>query len=221
MQHPRRAIAPVLGALAAMLSLAFALAGCAAGATGAAQVTDSVDKVVSAQLDALKTPDEATVRSVIPTDAYDELTKYGIDPTAFYNALVSRFGYQIKDTAISSDGNSAQVTVSATNVDLNAIATSWASDFTAYVTSSDGMSAILSGDEGSLVSKGTSMLQDKVNASDAPMATADVTIDLARGSDGAWSLKDQNELVSALFAGVSFDDAMSGINGATSAAQAA
>ena len=216
MNQPLRMPALYSCMLASLLAAALCLPGCASSTS---QASDAIDTVVSAQLDALKTPDEAAIKSVLPADTYDELTKYGIDPVPFYKALVSRFSYQIKGTSVSSDENSAQVSVSTTNIYLKSIASSWASDFSAYVASSDGVSAILSGDENSLVNKGITMLQDKISASDAPLTSADVTIDLVRGSDGTWAIKDQSELINALLAGTNLDDALNGINSAASTAQ--
>lgn len=198
---------------ASMLALAMALTACAGVGADPAKAAKSA---LTTQLDGIKSPSADEVETLMGSDSYTKLQSYGLDPQAFYQALVTHFSYEVKDVTVDSSGKTATATVSATNLDLEQIFGSWVKEFSEYAMSADGMSALMSGDQDGLVQKGMQMLQADLEKTDAPIKTADVTVDLTKGSDGTWQIG-SDELSQILFVGQSLDNLGSSLDSDTSA----
>lgn len=209
MSNRRRANLPLLALVCAAISIAACLAGCSG--LGGVAPKDAAKVALTSQLDAVKNADATQVESLIGSDTYTELQNYNVDVQSFYSSLVSRFSYEVKDVSVDSSGNSATATISATNIDLNQVFSGWMTEFETYALSSEGLGLLMSGDDTTLTSKGMQMLATDLAKSDNPTTTGDVTVDLTKGSDGTWSLAD-DDLSNILFVGQSLKD----MNGALS-----
>lgn len=204
MTGQKRSLLAILSTLALALCVIVGISGCST--TVQEDPSTTVKNALSASLDGIKSPDSSEIETIIGSDTYTELQKYGVDPQTFYQSLVSRFSYEIKDVSVDSSGNTATVTVSATNIDVQQVFSSWMTEFEAYATSSDGLALIMSGDSDSLVKQAMQMLETDLAKTDNPTKTADVTVTMTKGSDGTWKLDNDDELSNILFVGQNLND---------------
>ena len=154
---------------------------------------------VDAALDGLKTVDDSTIEEVMGDSFVSEMSTYGVSATDIYRALVQHFEY--KDNGVKVDGDSATVSLTTTNVDVTSVMSSWQEEFTAFAQTDDAITLYTSEGQNGLIKKALDMLVANLSADDAPTVTADVTVDLTKDSDGDWGVKDESQLVTALFAG--------------------
>lgn len=125
----RRALALVCTAALAAIP-ALGLSAC-----GGPSDEELIKQTLTADLDAIKTVDEDTVKSMMGDSAVSEMETYDIDAFAFYTNCVKQFSYDNVDVTV--DGDSATATLDVTNVDIEKVMTSWANDVSAYVTSQE------------------------------------------------------------------------------------
>ncbi len=167
-------------------------------ACGGPSDEELIKQTLTADLDAIKTVDEDTVKSMMGDSTVSEMENYGIDVFEFYTNCVKQFSYD--NLAVSVDGDTAKATLDVTNVDVEAVMTSWANDVTAYVTSQEAIDDYNNLGESGMMQKMLKNLTDAIGASDAPTKTASMTIDLAKGDDG-WDLSDASQLSNLVFVG--------------------
>lgn len=188
----RRALALVCTAALAAIP-ALGLSAC-----GGPSDEELIKQTLTADLDAIKTVDEDTVKSMMGDSAVSEMETYGIDAFAFYTNCVKRFSYDNVDVTV--DGDSATATLDVTNVDIEKVMTSWANDVSAYVTSQEAIDDYNNLGENGMMQKMLQQLTDALGASDAPTKTSSMSIDFTKGDDG-WDLSDASQLSSLVFVG--------------------
>lgn len=188
----RRALALVCtAALAAIPTLGLT-------ACGGPSDEELIKQTLTADLDAIKTVDEDTVKSMMGDSAVSEMETYGIDAFAFYTNCVKQFSYDNVDVTV--DGDSATATLDVTNVDIEKVMTSWANDVSAYVTSQEAIDDYNNLGENGMMQKLLQQLTDALGASDAPTKTSSMSIDFTKGDDG-WDLSDASQLSNLVFVG--------------------
>lgn len=188
----RRALALVCTAALAAIP-ALGLSAC-----GGPSDEELIKQTLTADLDAIKTVDEDTVKSMMGDSAVSEMETYGIDAFAFYTSCVKQFSYDNVDVTV--DGDSATATLDVTNVDIEKVMTSWANDVSAYVTSQEAIDDYNNLGENGMMQKMLQQLTDALGASDAPTKTSSMSIDFTKGDDG-WDLSDASQLSSLVFVG--------------------
>lgn len=156
----RRALALVCTAALAAIP-ALGLSAC-----GGPSDEELIKQTLTADLDAIKTVDEDTVKSMMGDSAVSEMETYGIDAFAFYTNCVKQFSYDNVDVTV--DGDSATATLDVTNVDIEKVLTSWANDVSAYVTSQEAIDDYNNLGENGMMQKMLQQLTDALGASDAP-----------------------------------------------------
>lgn len=167
-------------------------------ACGGPSDEELIKQTLTADLDAIKTVDEDTVKSMMGDSTVSEMENYGIDVFEFYTNCVKQFSYD--NLAVSVDGDTAKAALDVTNVDVEAVMNSWANDVTAYVTSQEAIDDYNNLGENGMMQKMLKNLTDAIGASGAPTKTASMTIDLAKGDDG-WDLSDASQLSNLVFVG--------------------
>lgn len=177
-----------LGALVLALGLCFGLTACGGGEEGAAirAVTTRLDKLADA------TDDEA--KSALGDDLSSKLKDAGIDPVAFYKALVAHFSYEEPTAEV--DGDSATVKLKTTNVDVDSVLSAWQTSYLEWAGSDEGKKA----DEAAVNKKVYSLLLEKLTADDVATKTADVSLGLSK-TDGEWKPTDNSQVSTVIFAG--------------------
>lgn len=188
----RRALALVCTAALAAIP-ALGLTAC-----GGPSDEELIKQTLTADLDAIKTVDEDTVKSMMGDSAVSEMETYGIDAFTFYTNCVKQFSYDNVDVTV--DGDSATATLDVTNVDIEKVMTSWANDVSAYVTSQEAIDDYNNLGENGMMQKMLQQLTDALGASDAPTKTSSMSIDFTKGDDG-WDLSDASQLSSLVFVG--------------------
>lgn len=188
----RRALALVCTAALAAIPV-LGLTAC-----GGPSDEELIKQTLTADLDAIKTVDEDTVKSMMGDSAVSEMETYGIDAFAFYTNCVKRFSYDNVDVTV--DGDSATATLDVTNVDIEKVLTSWANDVSAYVTSQEAIDDYNNLGENGMMQKMLQQLTDALGASDAPTKTSSMSIDFTKGDDG-WDLSDASQLSNLVFVG--------------------
>ena len=186
----RRALALVCTAALAAIP-ALGLTAC-----GGPSDEELIKQTLTADLDAIKTVDEDTVKSMMGDSAVSET--YVIDAFAFYTNCVKQFSYDNVDVTV--DGDSATATLDVTNVDIEKVMTSWANDVSAYVTSQEAIDDYNNLGENGMMQKMLQQLTDALGASDAPTKTSSMSIDFTKGDDG-WDLSDASQLSNLVFVG--------------------
>ena len=166
-----------------------------------------VKETLSADLDSLKTASEDQVKELFGDDVVSEMQTYGIDPKDFYDSLVKHFSYD--NLQVKVDGDKATATLATTNVDVQKVATQWENDVLDYMYSSQASDDYDKLGEDGMMKKVMQSLVDSLAADDAPLKTADVSIDLEKGSDGSWTTTDDAQVAKAIFAG---DDLQNDLN---------
>ena len=167
-------------------------------ACGGPSDEELIKQTLTADLDAIKTVDEDTVKSMMGDSAVSEMETYGIDAFAFYTNCVKQFSYDNVDVTV--DGDSATATLDVTNVDIEKVMTSWANDVSAYVTSQEAIDDYNNLGENGMMQKMLQQLTDALGASDAPTKTSSMSIDFTKGDDG-WDLSDASQLSNLVFVG--------------------
>ena len=188
----RRALALVCTAALAAIP-ALGLSAC-----GGPSDEELIKQTLTADLDAIKTVDEDTVKSMMGDSAVSEMETYGIDAFAFYTNCVKQFSYDNVDVTV--DGDSATATLDVTNVDIEKVMTSWANDVSAYVTSQEAIDDYNNLGENGMMQKMLQQLTDALGTSDAPTKTSSMSIDFTKGDDG-WDLSDASQLSNLVFVG--------------------
>lgn len=188
----RRALALVCTAALAAIP-ALGLTAC-----GGPSDEELIKQTLTADLDAIKTVDEDTVKSMMGDSAVSEMETYGIDAFEFYTNCVKQFSYDNVDVTV--DGDSATATLDVTNVDIEKVMTSWANDVSAYVTSQEAIDDYNNLGENGMMQKMLQQLTDALGASDAPTKSSSMSIDFTKGDDG-WDLSDASQLSSLVFVG--------------------
>lgn len=188
----RRALALVCTAALAVIP-ALGLTAC-----GGPSDEELIKQTLTADLDAIKTVDEDTVKSMMGDSAVSEMETYGIDAFAFYTNCVKQFSYDNVDVTV--DGDSATATLDVTNVDIEKVMTSWANDVSAYVTSQEAIDDYNNLGENGMMQKMLQQLTNALGASDAPTKTSSMSIDFTKGDDG-WDLSDASQLSNLVFVG--------------------
>ena len=159
---------------------------------------DAIKSMIKEQFGQLEQVTDANIEEVFGDDEIAELQKYGIDATELYNACVKRFDYEIEDISVSDD--TATVTLSVTNLDFATVAASWTDDMTAYLTSDEAVNDYTNLGEDGMVAKVMGQFVERLAADDAPTKTASVTLDLEKNGK-TWEFADEDQVVSAIFAG--------------------
>lgn len=187
-----------------------ALAGCSPSSLGplgalfGPKPEEAAQEALKADLDSLKTADEQTIKDLFGEDVVSEMETYGIDPKEFYDSLVKHFSYD-NMSATAKDDSNVTVKLTTTNVDIQAVATQWQNDVLEYMNSSQAMEDYATLGEDGLMKKMMGSLVDALAADDAPTKSADVTIDMKKGSDGTWAPSDESQVSNAIFAGADLD----------------
>ena len=188
-------------ALFAVLVLSFGLvlglAGCGHGDE------DAIKAQVSAEFDRIRDTSEENVRSQLGDEAFQAIQDKGIDPVAVYAALYGGIQYEVTDVSIEKDV--AQVSLTLTVVDVQAVVNGYKESVATWASSDDATYTFdQSGQEG-LESEVMRMLGEALTASELPTTTREVTIELHRGADGTWAPADGSQVSGLLFGGVSLE----------------
>ncbi len=167
-------------------------------ACGGPSDEELIKQTLTADLDAVKTVDEDTVKSMMGDSLVSEMKGYGIDAYEFYSNCVKAFSYD--NLAVKVDGDTATATVDVTNVDVEKVMAAWMNDVSAYITSQEAIDDYNNLGENGMMQKLLQNLTDALGADDAPTRTGTMSIDLKKGDDG-WELSDSSELATLVFAG--------------------
>lgn len=159
---------------------------------------DAIKSMIKEQFSQLEQVTDANIEEVYGDDEIAELQKYGIDATELYNACIKRFDYEIEDVSVSDD--TATATLSVTNLDFATVAASWTDDMSAYLTSEEAVNDYTNLGEDGMIAKVMGQFVERLAGDDVPTKTASVTLDLEK--DGkTWEFSDEDQVVSAIFAG--------------------
>lgn len=169
------------------------LSGC-----GGPKDEDVIKQTLTADLDALKSVDEDTVKSAMGDATWNEMQQYGVDPYEFYSDCVKNFSYD--NVAVQVDGDTAKATFEVSNIDIEQVMQSWMSDVVTYASSQEALDDYTNLGEDGIAKKMMAMLTDKLAADDAPMTTKSMSLDFEK-SDGTWQPSDASQLQSIVFAG--------------------
>ena len=140
----RKALALACAAAIAALSV-LGLVGCGPSAE------ELIKQALTADLDAVKNVDEDTVKAALGDETLSEMESYGIDPYEFYTNCVKNFSYD--NLSVKVEGDSATVTLDATNVDIEQVMSTWQQDCYTYMLSQEAMDDYTSMGESGMMKK--------------------------------------------------------------------
>ncbi len=123
--------------------------------------------------------ESADLKSYIET-----LEAAGIDTETLWNAVFQHFDYTIEDVTV--DGNSAIITMTATNADFTQILDDVTAQAGDWLTTEDG-AELFASDQSAALGTIASMAIDAIAAEDAPTTTETVRVMLQK-VDGNWEL---------------------------------
>lgn len=156
-----------------------------------------VQDLVNAELDKVKNADEAEIEEYLGTTV-DQLAEYGIDPTEVYKAFFGKFDYV--DNGATVDGNTATVSLTITNVDVEEAASSFKEQAVEWMSGNDAYSLYTSEGWEAVQKKVYDILLESFNA--ASTKTAELELTVYKDSDGEWSFDmEDDEAARVLFAG--------------------
>ncbi len=189
-------------AIFACCALACALlGGCSQSFSSAAQ---ALNDGVSADIAQLTDLDTQSAQTLFASDYTSALVAAGIDPVDVYGPMFSSLTYEV--SAISVQDNTATVTVSISNKDLNQVFQSYTAAVTNELASSASREALAAMDDNALNAHLAQILINCLSDTTVPLVQA--TVDLTYVKSGStWQLQDSQELVSALLGGLDAADA--------------
>ncbi|MBQ6410986.1 MAG: hypothetical protein IJI16_03450 [Atopobiaceae bacterium] len=183
--------------VALSFGLALGLVGCGHGDE------DAIRAQVSAEFDRIRDTSEGNVRSQLGDEAFQSIQDKGIDPVAVYSSLFGGLQYEVTDVSVEKDV--AQVTLTLTSVDIQAVVNGYKQAVSDWAASDDATYTFdQSGQEG-LESEVIRMLGEALTASDLPTTTREVTIEMRRGDDGTWAPADGSQVAGLLLGGTSLE----------------
>lgn len=183
------------------LGLVLGLAGCSQGDE------DAIRAQISAELDLMRDTSEENVRRQLGDEAFQAIQDKGIDPVAVYSALFGGFQYEVTDVTV--DKDVAQVSLTVTSVDIQAVVNAYKQAVSDWAASDDATYTFDQYGQEGLESEVMRMLVETLTASDLPTTTREVTIELHRGEDGTWVPADGTQINGLLLGGASLDGLLS------------
>ncbi|MGI6755312.1 MAG: hypothetical protein ACOX4F_04795 [Atopobiaceae bacterium] len=158
----------------------------------------------SAMIDDFKNPTEENMEPYMEDVSFEELESYGIDIYEFLGTCFKKLDYSIDSVDI--DGDTAVAHLSITNVDISAAMNKAGEDFTAWMATDEGMSALAATEEsGSYTEIYQKVFEFFYQEVDQETDTVTTQVDFEfTKEDGAWNPSESsiNEFVSALYGGL-------------------
>ncbi len=164
--------------VAAVLALGVAL-----GVSACSNEEDAVRSAFDAEMQAAMTYG-SDAEEELGADLVAELDDAGINVEDLWNAVLAHHSYTVDEVTIDDSGETAEVTVTVTNVDFNAVVTQWTTEMTEYFMSEEGM-AELQSDESAAMNTVYQMLIDDLSSDSATTATETTTVTMQK-TDGNW-----------------------------------
>lgn len=193
-EKKRRAMPAIFACCA--LACTLLASGCAQSFSDAAQALNDGVKADMAQLTEL-TSDSAT--TLFASDYTDELVSAGVDPLDVYGPMFASLSYDV--SSISIEDNTAHVTVSISNKDLNQVFQDYTAQVTNELASSATRDALAAMDDDALTAHLAQILEQCLANPDVPLVTQ--SVELVYVKDGStWKLQDSDALVQALLGGL-------------------
>lgn len=177
--------------LVATLGLALA-AFAVFGVSACANVDEqAVRSTVSKELDALKNPTQESLSVFIDKNdpSIEETRKQGVDPYEFLQHCFKGFDYEIRSVKVNDKSAIAEVHVKTKDL---AKASEYArQQMSDSANASALISLVLAQDQSGLVKKYLELLYAGIDATNETVEK-DVTLDLSKADDGAWSVTDES-----------------------------
>ncbi len=185
-------------ALFACCALACALlaGGCSQSFSSAAQ---ALNDGVSADIAQLASLDSDSAKTLFASDYTTSLESAGVDPVDVYGPMFSSLTYEV--SSISIEDNTATVTVSISNKDLNQVFQSYTAAVTNELASSSSREALAAMDDNALNAHLAQILISCLSDASVPLVQQTVGLTYVK-SGSTWQLQDSQELVSALLGGL-------------------
>ena len=187
-----------LPAIFACCALAAALAcgGCSQSFSDAAQ---ALNDGVSADIAQLTSLDSDSAKTLFDSDYTTSLESAGVDPVDVYGPMFSSLTYEVSSISIAD--NTATVTVSISNKDLNQVFQSYTAAVTNELASSSSREALAAMDDNALNAHLAQVLISCLSDNSVPLVQHTVELTYVK-SGSTWQLQDSQELVSALLGGL-------------------
>lgn len=178
------------------LACALLCGGCSQSFSDAAQ---ALNDGVSADIAQLTTLDTQSATTLFASDYTTALVAAGVDPASVYGPMFSSLTYEVSSISIAD--NTATVTVSISNKDLNQVFQSYTAAVTNELASSSSREALAAMDDNALNAHLAQILITCLSDTSVPLVQQTVALTYVK-SGSTWQLQDSQELVSALLGGL-------------------
>ncbi len=190
----RRAMPAIFACCA--LACALLTSGCSQSFSSAAQ---ALNDGVSADIAQLTSLDADSAKTLFASDYTTSLEAAGVDPVDVYGPMFSSLTYEV--SSISIEDNTATVTVSISNKDLNQVFQSYTAAVTNELASSSSREALAAMDDNALNAHLAQILIGCLADTTVPLVQQTVELTYVK-SGSTWQLQDSQALVSALLGGL-------------------
>ena len=194
--HLKRVLSGVLVALLAL---------CVCGCSSAAKQEEQIRTVIDNTFAVFKNPAENDISSFLSEETAAEISSYGVDMNAFLTAAFKNLSYTVNEVSI--DGDTAQVALTVSNVNLDTAMADAIVDFEAWTDTDEAVQVYKESAEEGLYRKLFELLYAKIDELATSPTATDVTLYLQKQEDDTWDVTDEGNdaFYSALYGGATFN----------------